>query len=109
MEKRYDTWVEIDLNANRHNLQTIALIAGKPVMAIIKANAYGHGMIPVGKAAIAAVVRSWLSLVSAKHRIATGGITAPILVSDIFIRKISKKRSGKYPRKPFQILANETI
>ena len=81
MEKRYDTWVEIDLNAIRHNIQTIALIAGKPVMAIIKANAYGHGMIPVGKAAIAAGCPFVaVARFGEAQELRQAGITAPILV-----------------------------
>ena len=81
MEKRYDTWVEIDLNAIRHNIQTIALIAGKPVMAIIKANAYGHGMIPVGKAAIAAGCPFVaVARFGEAQELRQAGITTPILV-----------------------------
>ena len=39
------SWVEVDLAAIRHNLATLASIAGPAVklMAVVKANAYGHG------------------------------------------------------------------
>lgn len=43
------TWLEIDKNALRHNLaQLIGLILpSATIMAVVKANAYGHGLIPI--------------------------------------------------------------
>lgn len=43
-------WAEIDLDAITSNLQTIrnAIGPGKGIMAIVKANAYGHESIPIG-------------------------------------------------------------
>lgn len=39
------TWVEIDLGALRHNLKAVRKLAGKAgIMAVVKANAYGHGL-----------------------------------------------------------------
>lgn len=39
------TWVEIDRGALRHNLKAVRKMAGKAgVMAVVKANAYGHGL-----------------------------------------------------------------
>lgn len=39
------TWVEIDRGALRHNLKAVRRMAGKAgVMAVVKANAYGHGL-----------------------------------------------------------------
>lgn len=39
------TWVEIDRGALRHNLKAIRQLAGKAgIMAVVKANAYGHGL-----------------------------------------------------------------
>ncbi len=49
------TWAEIDLGAIRHNLGQIKKLlgAGKPlspkIMVVVKANAYGHGLIEVAK------------------------------------------------------------
>ena len=45
------TWVEIDLNAIRYNINTTRNIVGKSVsvMAIVKADAYGHGAVEVSK------------------------------------------------------------
>jgi len=39
------TWVEIDRSALRHNLKAVRKLAGKAgIMAVVKANAYGHGL-----------------------------------------------------------------
>lgn len=44
------TWVEIDRGALRHNLKAVRTFAGKAgVMAVVKANAYGHGLEEVAK------------------------------------------------------------
>ncbi|MDH3590892.1 MAG: alanine racemase [Planctomycetota bacterium] len=41
-------WAEIDLDAMTANLRRIRFLAGnKRVMAIVKANAYGHGAVPI--------------------------------------------------------------
>ena len=44
-QKRYRAWAEIDLNALTHNVQTVQnrLPAQTQFMAVVKANAYGHG------------------------------------------------------------------
>ncbi len=46
------TWAEIDLSALRHNLAAVRaqVGAGVQVMAVVKANAYGHGVGPVVRA-----------------------------------------------------------
>ncbi|WP_374605461.1 alanine racemase [Arenimonas sp.] len=42
------TRIRVDLDAISHNLRALAAHAGVPVMPIIKANAYGHGLARVG-------------------------------------------------------------
>ncbi|MHB8855982.1 MAG: alanine racemase [Bellilinea sp.] len=39
----FPTWVEIDLNAVAHNTRAVLKIAGAPLMAVVKSNAYGFG------------------------------------------------------------------
>ncbi len=48
-------WVQVDLGAVASNLDRVrALVApGTPVLAIVKANAYGHGAVPVSRALFA--------------------------------------------------------
>ena len=45
------TQITIDLAAVRHNLQRVhSLAPGRSVIAMIKANAYGHGLVPIAQA-----------------------------------------------------------
>ena len=46
---RFNNYVNIDLDAISHNFQAVAEKAGVPVMAVVKANAYGHGAVPVAR------------------------------------------------------------
>jgi alanine racemase len=50
----YSTWLEIDLDAIRHNIRAIKQMTHTTVMAVIKANGYGHGALQVARAAIEA-------------------------------------------------------
>ena len=49
----YSTWLEIDLKAIKNNAALIREKTGVEVMAVIKANGYGHGARPAAQAAIA--------------------------------------------------------
>jgi alanine racemase len=50
------TWAEIDLDAVRHNVRCLIahLVPGTRFMAVVKANAYGHGAVEVARAALEA-------------------------------------------------------
>lgn len=76
-------WIEVDLEAIRHNLREIRRLVGPQttIMAVVKAEAYGHGAIPVAKTAIAAGA-GWLGVAMPEEGIALrkAGITVPILV-----------------------------
>lgn len=44
-------WIEVDLDAIRHNIALIRDVVGTAAVApVVKADAYGHGMVTVGKA-----------------------------------------------------------
>lgn len=47
-------WLEIDLNAYRSNLRALAAHTGRPVLAVVKANGYGHGLRRMAAAALEA-------------------------------------------------------
>ena len=47
----YSTWLEVDLGAIKHNIKEIKKMTHTQVMAVIKANGYGHGVLQVAKAA----------------------------------------------------------
>ncbi len=49
----YSTWLEIDLNALKNNVAEAMKMTGRDVMAVIKANGYGHGMRPIAQACVA--------------------------------------------------------
>lgn len=50
LQSKSRTWVEIDLNKIIHNTKVIdALIGTTKIMAVVKANAYGHGDVKVAK------------------------------------------------------------
>ena len=55
------TWVEVDLNTLQSNIKIIREYTQIPLMAVVKANGYGHGFIPVTKAAVEAGV-SWFGV-----------------------------------------------
>jgi len=46
----YSTWLEVDLGAIKHNIREIKKMTQTQVMAVIKANGYGHGVLAVAKA-----------------------------------------------------------
>ncbi len=75
------TWVEVDLNALQNNVRIIRETTQTPIMAVVKANGYGHGFISVTKAAVKAGVK-WFGV--ARPRMAVKmraeGILCKILV-----------------------------
>ena len=76
------SWVEIDLAAIRFNVAALAkLIAPAKVCAVVKADGYGHGDVPVAGAALDAGA-SWLAvaLVEEGVRLREAGIEGPILL-----------------------------
>ncbi|MDH6197003.1 alanine racemase [Mycobacterium frederiksbergense] len=71
----------VDLNAIDHNVRLLRQHAGNAqVMAIVKADAYGHGAVEVGRTALAAGAAE-LGVVTIAEALAlrAGGITAPVL------------------------------
>lgn len=77
------TKIEVNLGAISHNLNAIRqhIGSGVQLLAVVKANAYGHGLLPVAHAAMASRADS-LAVARVEEGIALrqGGITAPILV-----------------------------
>ncbi|MBG6182259.1 alanine racemase [Arthrobacter sp. CAN_A214] len=76
-----DRRAEIDLDAVRSNVRHIARLVGPArVMAVVKADAYGHGAVPVARAAIEAGA-AWLGVAHIAEAVALreAGIEAPLL------------------------------
>jgi alanine racemase len=77
----FATWLEIDLGAIRNNVRRCRQIAGVQVMAVVKANAYGHGIGPVTLAALEAGA-TWCGVARVEEALELrhAGIEAPVLV-----------------------------
>ena len=77
------TWAEIDLDAIRHNFRTIedSLSPGSRAMAVVKADAYGHGAGYVSRA-LQEAGASWfgVSNLDEAMQIRNAGIVEPILI-----------------------------
>lgn len=75
------TRVLVDLDALTHNLRAIRAHVGVPVMAIVKANAYGHGLVPVARHfERLGVEQLGVAFVEEGLALRAAGIRAPILV-----------------------------
>jgi alanine racemase len=70
----------VHLDAVAHNTALFAAATKAAVMAVVKADGFGHGAVPVASAALAAGA-TWLGVTTAAEalRLRAGGITAPIL------------------------------
>lgn len=78
------TVVEVDLEAIRHNVRLLKP-PGAELMAVVKADAYGHGAVPVARAALEAGA-TWLGVALVEEGLALreAGIEARVLVLSEF-------------------------
>ena len=76
------SWVEIDLDAIAHNVRLFADIAAPArLCAVVKADGYGHGDVPVAEAALeAGAPMLAVALVEEAVRLREAAIDAPILL-----------------------------
>lgn len=75
------TRAEIDLDRLRGNLAVVRKAAGQAgVLAVVKANGYGHGAVPVARALEADVAMLGVALVEEGVELRNAGVRAPILV-----------------------------
>ena len=77
----HSTWIEVDLDAIAHNVSLIKDRSGVQVMAVVKANAYGHGSIPAALAALRGGAK-WLGVARVEEalQLRAAQINCPILV-----------------------------
>ena len=78
-----DTWVEIDLNAIEYNIKRMreTLPQDTNIIAVIKADAYGHGSVPVARTALQSGAKMLaVALLEEALVLREAGIDAPILV-----------------------------
>ena len=76
------TWAEIDLSAVRHNVKTLKRRAkDSRLMAVVKADAYGHGAVEVARACLGAGADS-LAVVTVEEgaELRLAGVESPVLI-----------------------------
>ena len=76
-------WLELDLDALRGNLAVVRELAGPgvPVRPVVKADAYGHGAVPITLALEAAGADAFcVAAFDEALELRAGGVAAPILV-----------------------------
>jgi alanine racemase len=76
-------WLEIDLDALAANLRLLGRLAGSgvPVRPVVKADAYGHGAVPIARALEAAGADGFcVATMDEALELRAGGIERPILV-----------------------------
>jgi alanine racemase len=97
--ERQRAWVEIDLAALAHNVRQIRslLAPTTAIMAVVKADAYGHGAIDVAHTIVAAGVE-WLAVATVPEGIELrqAGIVAPILILGVVHDELQVQAIVKY-------------
>lgn len=90
-----DVYVEVNRSALTNNLQEVSQLAGSPLLAVVKANAYGHGM--VESARTFAESGAWgvaVTRLSEASDIRQAGIIAPLLVFSPILPKNADEAVG---------------
>lgn len=98
-QKHYATWIEVDLGAIENNIGYFVNQTSAKVMAIVKANGYGHGAVQTADAALRAGA-TWCGVarVSEAFELRQAGIGCPILllsttptacISDVIAARVS--------------------
>jgi alanine racemase len=81
-DRRRRAWAEIDLDAARHNASLLSgLVGPAELCAVVKADGYGHGAVPLATAALAGGA-TWLAVALVEEGVALreAGIEVPILL-----------------------------
>ena len=89
--------IQVDLDAIRANLARLSEIAGgTPLLAVVKADGYGHGMLPVARAAreIGAPARVHLKVDSGLNRGGCAHADWPDLVAQARAAELSVFHDG---------------
>jgi alanine racemase len=79
--EQFTTWAEIDLSAIRDHVREFRSRTGVELIAVVKANAYGHGAVESARAALAGgATRLAVARVEELLQLRQAGIEAPILI-----------------------------
>ena len=81
MEKGHRTWAEIDMAALKGNFRAIRESCDQKIYAVVKADAYGHGAVPVAKA-LSELGADGFAVATFEEavQLRDGGIEKPILI-----------------------------
>jgi alanine racemase len=79
--EKFSTWAEIDLSAIENNVRLLVQSTKAQIMAVLKANAYGHGVIPVSQA-VRRAGATWCGMARVEEamELRYAGYDGPILV-----------------------------
>ncbi|MEQ9400394.1 MAG: alanine racemase [Longimicrobiales bacterium] len=84
---RFDPWVEVDPAALRHNVEVVARLAGgRPILAVIKNNAYGLGLREVAGVLEPLPAVAGFAVVKAEAALAlrAAGVRKPVVLMALF-------------------------
>lgn len=93
-EPEYLVWRQIDLSAIGHNIKTLKSLTspGTAFMAVVKADAYGHGAVRVSKKALeSGATHLGVARVHEALELRDAGINAPILVFGYILEREVEK------------------
>ena len=77
----HSNWLEIDRAAIRRNISRLRELTGVRVMAVVKANGYGHGLVEVARAAaLAGAAYCGVARVEEGLELRQAGVELPVLV-----------------------------
>ena len=81
LPSRPATWVDVDLACVERNARALARLAAVPLMAVVKANGYGHGAVAVAGAALRGGA-AWCGVARPDEalELRRGGVGSPILL-----------------------------
>ncbi len=65
IDLKRDAWIEVDLEAVRHNVDLVKSWVSCPIMGVVKGDAYGHGAIAVGRHLLNKCGLDWLGVATA--------------------------------------------
>lgn len=76
-----NTWLEIDIPQFRRNLSNLRPASGAKMLLVVKANAYGHGLVRVAQEAVAhGVVMVGVGTINEAEQLLDANLDAPVLV-----------------------------
>jgi len=105
-------WVEIDLGAVQYNVRSLLKLLSPQtaLMAIVKADGYGHGAIAVGQAALSAGA-TWLGVATIPEgiQLRNAGITSPILILGAINSLSEGKAIAEYRLQPTLVNSEQAL